>query len=129
MARPTDYNEKILEKAKEYRDNLPTDEVIHSIEGLANYIGVSRGTIYNWESQVISQEFLDIIEEMREKQAKTLLSKGLTGDFNSTIAKVMLSKHGYSEKTETDITSGGKEIAPVLVKFLDGKDDRNTDRV
>lgn len=27
---------------------------------------------------------------------------------------------------ETDITSGGKELTPILVKFLDGKDDRDT---
>lgn len=27
---------------------------------------------------------------------------------------------------ESDITSGGEKITPILVKFLDGKDDSNT---
>lgn len=110
MARPTEYNDELLKKAQEYRDNLPKDESVHSIEGLASYIGLSRGTIYNWESQGANKEFLDIVEEIREKQAKTLVSKGLIGEFNSSITKVMLSKHGYSEKTEIDHTTKGEKI-------------------
>lgn len=32
-------------------------------------------------------------------------------------------------KQDTDITSGGNAIQPILVKFIDGENDRNTDRV
>jgi hypothetical protein len=39
-----------------------------------------------------------------------LMSKGLTNEFNSTITKLMLANHGHSEKTSTDITSGGEKI-------------------
>jgi F0F1-type ATP synthase gamma subunit len=35
---------------------------------------------------------------------------GLTGEFNSTIAKLALANHGHSEKSQTDITSGGEKI-------------------
>ena len=32
-------------------------------------------------------------------------------------------------KQDTDITSNGEAISPVLVKFIDGKDNRDTNRV
>lgn len=129
MARPTEYNEELLKKAQEYRDNLPKDEAVHSIEGLASYIGLSRGTIYNWESQGANKEFLDIVEEIREKQAKTLVSKGLIGDFNSSITKVMLSKHGYSEKTEIDHTTKGEKIetSPLVAELAERLNDLHKD--
>lgn len=110
MARPTDYNEEILDKAREYLGALPKDEQIHSIEGLADYIDISRSNIYLWASQDDKTEFSDIVEKVREKQAKTLISKGLSGDFNSSITKVILTKHGYVDKQETDITTKGDKI-------------------
>lgn len=76
--------------------NLP------SIEGLALYLKVSRETIYKWAED--HEEFSDILDELRAKQANVLLNKGLSGDYNPTIAKLILSKHGYKESTEQDIT-------------------------
>lgn len=108
MARPTDYSQEVLDKAREYLENLPSDEAVHSIEGLADYIDISRSNIYLWESQEDKKQFSDIVENIREKQAKTLVNKGLKGDFNSSITKVMLTKHGYIDKQ--DITSDGKAI-------------------
>ncbi len=110
MARPTDYNDEILKKAQSYLDLLPEDEETHSIEGLADYINISRSNIYLWASQEDKKEFSDILERIREKQAKKLISKGLRGEFNASITKLMLSKHGYVEKSETDITSKGERI-------------------
>ena len=37
-----------------------------------------------------------------KKQEKDLINKGLTGDFNSTITKLILTKHGYSDKQDID---------------------------
>jgi hypothetical protein len=118
MARPTIYSEEKLELAKRYADNLPVDEVIHSIEGLAIFIDVNRDTIYAWCK--INKEFSDIVEKIRERQARTLVSKGLDNTFNASITKVMLTKHGYREGI--DQTTNDKDIpTPVLVKFIDGK--------
>lgn len=110
MARPTDYNEEILAKAKEYIEIGSKDAAVPSIEGLAGYIDISRSNIYLWASQKDKREFSDIVEMIRELQAKTLIDKGLKGEFNSSITKVMLSKHGYSEKTEIDHTTKGEKI-------------------
>ena len=57
MGRPTDYNDAVLKSTKYYLDNLPEDEVIHSIEGLADYLDITRATIYDWASQEDKKEF------------------------------------------------------------------------
>lgn len=119
MARPTDYTPELLEKAKSYVEHTE-DEVLESgkikvnlptIEGLASFLDINRDTIYAWCK--VHEEFSDIIESLREKQTQSLINNGLAGTYNSTIAKVLLSKHGYSEKTETDITTGGKPLVPI----------------
>lgn len=72
--------------------NLPT------IEGLVVFyynhgIGVSRDTIYQWKSEKDKIEFSYILEKIMSEQANRLLKNGLNGDYNSTIAKMMLTKH------------------------------------
>jgi hypothetical protein len=74
--------------------NIPT------IEGLARYLKIHRSTLYAWQKE--KPEFSDIIEQLQQKQVERLLNMGLSGDYNSTIAKVLLTKHGYNDKTEID---------------------------
>lgn len=127
MARPTDYSEEVLEKAKTYLEECNDEteqeiiglsakgtelyknkQIVHlpSVVGLAQFLGVSRKTIYNWGDQ--HEEFLHILEDVLGEQEKRLLEKGLSGDYNSNIVKLALGKHGYTDKT--DITSNGKPI-------------------
>lgn len=108
--RPTDYGPHILELAQEYIDHLPKDEVIHSIEGLSTYIDISRNTIHTWDGQVDKPEFHDIVEKIRKLQSQELFTNGLKGTFNSSITKLMLTKHGYSDKVEADVTSAGEKL-------------------
>lgn len=86
---------------KVIRVKLPT------IEGLALYLGTSRSILYEWKEQ--DEEFSDIIDILQQKQANMLISKGLSGDYNPTIAKVLLTKHGYREGTELS-GEGGKPL-------------------
>lgn len=113
FGRPTLYSEELLERAYEYIENLPEDEVVHSIEGLGLYIGISRDTVYEWEKDNEKLDFSDIVSEVRQLQAKTLVNSGLSGKFSSPITKVMLTKHGYREGI--DQTSDGKQLpTPIL---------------
>lgn len=101
--RPTEYNKEILEKAREYLETYESlGEVIPSIEGLACFLELSRPTIYDWSGQEDKQEFSYIVERVLAFQGKTLANKGLKGEFNPTIAKLMLSKHGYKDAQEVD---------------------------
>lgn len=110
--RPSKYTPEILDLSYQYLTTLPEDEVVHSIEGLSDYLNVSRETIYNWMEDEDKSEFFDIVKKVLSKQAKALANKGLKGEFNASITKLMLTKHGYSDKVEqqTDITSKGDKI-------------------
>jgi len=153
MARPTEYTNEFVTKTREYlattgdvyevktrpvfrevkgadgeytqvekEESYVVFKVkVPSIEGLAVYLGIHKDTIYEWEK--IHQEFSDVISELRAKQAECLISGGLSGRYNSTIAKLLLTKHGYSDKQETDIKSDGQAIQPILVKFIDKPND------
>jgi len=117
MGRPLEFNKETLEKANEYvdscldswyqqvktegKDSTTWDNKIEvrmpTIEGLAFHLTVSRQTVYDWER---FSEFAEITERIRQIQADRLIQKGLAGDYNPTIAKVLLGKHGYVEKFE-----------------------------
>lgn len=113
VGRPTKYSEEMLEKAKAYLEYLPEDEVLHSIEGLADFLDISRETVYDWASQEDKQDFSYIVSKILIRQGKTLINKTLKREFAEKTANMMLSKHGYVTTTEnkTDITSGGDKIS------------------
>jgi len=111
MGRPTVYDDGVLEKTKQYLvDYKELGDVIPSVEGLAIQIGVRRETLYDWAKQEEKKDFSNTLDELRGLQQKILIENGLEGKFNSTITKLMLGTHGITEKTNTDITSGGKRI-------------------
>lgn len=111
--RPSEYGQDTIDEAIQYfniaRPN--EDEVIPSIEGLSLYLNISRSTIYEWISQEDKEEFSDIVGRILAKQGKTLVNNGLKGTFNSSIAKVMLTKHGYRDSIETT-GKDGKDLIP-----------------
>lgn len=118
--RPTEYSQAIVDLAIQYRDSfklsdeerkelLGEEEVLPTKEGLANFLGINKDTIYSWASQDDKKEFSDVVDQIFNNQAKTLINKGLTGAFTSQIAKVMLSKHGYREGIE-QMGKDGKDL-------------------
>lgn len=114
MARPTKYTPKLLEKANTYLKKWKDEgDAIPSVEALAGYLEVSRSTLYNWGDE--HSEFLDILGEVNRLQAKTLINNGLTGEFNSNITKLVLGKHGFSEKTQQELS--GPNGQPIETNF------------
>lgn len=126
---PTEYSEEILIKTKEYMEKC-VDEIeeyhktrgdksdtyerivrvkLPSIEGLASYLRLDKSTIYAWRKEVDKKEFSYLINELLAKQAEALINNGLSGDYSPVIAKVLLTKHGYSDKTEIDLRDKSDE--------------------
>ena len=97
----------MLQRTKEYLDGgyLEKSRVIPSVVGLARYLDVSRSTLYLWGDN--HDEFSGILDSIKDEQHEILVSSGLTGDFNPTMAKLMLTKHGYSDKQELTGNDGG----------------------
>lgn len=120
--RPTDYSEESLKIAKDYLERCIREKEVPVVASLAYELDVSRKTIYNWGDK--NPPFLHILDRLQALQESMLIKGGLSNDMNSNIVKLMLGKHGY--KDSSDITTDGEKIGPVLVKFLDGKNDRDT---
>lgn len=126
--RPTDYKGlDTLLKANKYIDSCKDEEYqrvksdgdksttydnlvkvkIPTIEGLAAHLEVSRSTVYEWKAKYA--EFSDIIERLQQLQAERLINNGLSGTYNPTIAKVLLTKHGYIERQAVGLDGGEDE--------------------
>lgn len=110
--RPVEYNEEKLALARIYLEGgwKEQGDVVPQIAGLALAMGVHRDTCYEWASHADKEDFSDIFTRVQGLQERGLINKGLSGDFNPAITKMLLSKHGYSDKLDTDHTSGGEKI-------------------
>jgi hypothetical protein len=127
---PTNYSEDMLQKAQEYvascvdmQSEVDTKKLkvkLPTKGGLAYHLGVHRDTLYEWAK--IHPAFSDIMEQLGAKQEEALINNGLSGDYNPTIAKVLLTKHGYREGVEQDITSGGKELQAITGMVIQKED-------
>jgi|SRR6478736_4469337 len=134
--RPTKYSEDILKLTDQYITGCEDEEQtivsgesekftsykvrvkvkMPTIEGLSLYLNVHKDTIFEWDKQ--HKEFSDLLSVLRAKQCDRLINKGLSGDYNPFIAKLILSKHGYAEKQEIEhstpedqvFTIGGQTI-------------------
>lgn len=121
MGRPTKYKKEYIEAVDEYlAENIDSYEEnrfnvnLPTIEGFAVYIGVNKSSLYEWSET--HDEFSNSLEKILHEQQKRLINSGLSGQYNSTIAKLILSSnHGMSEKNEIDHTSKGKQINGVSV--------------
>lgn len=111
IGRPSELADCLV-KAKEYLLGgfKDVEEVVPSIAGLACYLGKARSRVYEYGK--LNEEFKDTLEAIQSLQESLLVNRGLTGDFNSTITKLMLSNHGYSEKQEIDHQSSDGTMSP-----------------
>lgn len=112
VGRPTTLTKEHIKGAESYLKGgfQQCGDVVPSIAGLACFLGVHKGQLYSWSTQ--NQEFHDMLEAIKGAQEKLLINGGLLGDFNATITKLMLSKHGYSEKVENNHTSSDGSMTP-----------------
>jgi hypothetical protein len=119
MGRPSKFAES-LAKAKEYLMGgyETVGDVVPSVAGLACYLGVSRKTVYEWVKE--STDLSDTLEGILAMQENKLINKGLNGDFNPTITKLMLANHGYSEKQEVDHKSSDSSMSPTKIVLVAG---------
>lgn len=101
--------------------NLPT------IEGFAQFINVPRRTVFDWRDEI--PKFSHSLDKILNEQQKRLINSGLSGDYNSTIAKLILSSnHGMVERS--DVTSKDEKLTTFAdaVKQYSQSDNSRDDR-
>jgi hypothetical protein len=98
-----------IKEVSRYKVQLPT------IEGFAIFIDVALSSIYKWANE--NQIFSESLEKIKKIQKQRLLEEGLAGNYNSTIAKLILSSN-HNMREGSDITSDGKMITNEPVKII-----------
>ncbi len=110
--RPSHYSDEIVRQANQYLLTYEDEgHAIPSVAGLSLFLNRSRSTLYEWSKQDDKKEFSDILDKINATQENVALSKGLKGDFNSQIVKLLLGKHGYSDKVETQATVTFEQVS------------------
>jgi hypothetical protein len=123
--RPTDYKDEMIATGYEYINNhVEHGDVVPTAAGLASVLNVARRTLYDWASQESKAEFSHMLEVLNQKQERVLLSGALLNDMNANIAKLMLTKQGYSDKQQTELTgaNGGPIEAQWTIQPVKPKD-------
>ena len=72
---------------------------VPSETSFARWLGIWTSTLFEWREKF--PEFADIIERLLEVQKDFLLDWSISWRLNPLIAKLLLSKHGITERTET----------------------------
>ena len=145
---PTKYKEEYVDKVDEYL-SANVDEGIEIVKqantekgyemydhklkvklptvgGFAIFLGVSERTLYNWGDDY--PEFLQSLEKIVQEQKKRLINMGLSGDYNSTIAKLILSaNHGMREGVDMNL-GPNKDSGPLIIKIVHGDKGNGTIR-
>ncbi|MDX7495338.1 DNA-packaging protein [Providencia stuartii] len=113
---PSKLTDELIAKAKEYLYGgyESFGDVVPSVAGLSCYLAIARSTTYEYAKQDsdLGREFSDIVEGILSLQENKLINGGLKGGFNPSITKIMLTKHGYSEKQEIDHRSPDGSMSP-----------------
>lgn len=120
--RPTVYGDNILKLARGYLTTFKDmGDVVPSVAGLACVLGVTRETCHAWARDPSKEEFSHILWELAQRQERELLNNGLAGNFNAPITKMMLTKHGYSDRVEQDLTSSDGSMKPqqIIIRAAD----------
>lgn len=100
--RPTDYSQEIVDMAREYIANYEKHgDAVPSVVGMCKAIGRAKSTIYDWAKDE-NKEFSDILAEINELQELVTFNKALKNEYNATIAKLLLGKHGYHDKQDVN---------------------------
>ena len=124
IGRPTKYCPELLAKAQEYLEVWESIDVIPMIAGLATYIGITKDTISRWEAEAKEEEsdkldFSDVCARVRQLQERALINKGLSRMSDASLSKLLLMKHGYSDRQEVDHTTNGESISEFKITLVD----------
>ena len=92
----------------------------YTIEGLCMVLGCDRVTLLNYEGQEGYEEFFSTIKKAKLKIQRNKIERGLMGESNPAVSIFDLkNNHNYRDKTESDITTNGKDFTGFRVIIED----------
>lgn len=119
IGRPSKYTTKLMDKAKDYLKNWEKlGRQVPSNCSLCVYLGITRQTVQDWKKDPKKPEFSYILEQISTIQEEVLIDKGLAGEFNSNICKLMMAKQGYSDKQELTGADGQQFKTNITLEYI-----------
>lgn len=123
------YNAEIQRKAEEYIDYFlkpetkPADfeEEVPTSAGLALHIRKATSTVYKWEDEEGKEAFKDVMDLIRYVTEVRGVSRGLRGEYNPVITKLILGKCGYHDSQKLDHASTDGSMSPKEPAAVDAK--------
>lgn len=107
-----EYHKTRGEKSDTYERVLTVKLPTH--EGLALFLNASVKTLYTWAET--HEDFLQALDDIKTAQKERLIEKGLSGDYNSTIAKLILSSnHDMREKSDTNLSNPDGNLKTIII--------------
>lgn len=100
--RPVEYTEEVVKKLPEYLQWCKDNESLPKRAGFAVYIGVSKSTLWEWEQK--ERQLSNALKELDSIQENQIIDNALVNKYNAVISKLLLSNHGYSDKSQVDQT-------------------------
>ena len=113
VGRPTKYDVSLIDKVYAFIEQKQQENIPPFVERLAYVLGIDTDTIVDWCKK--HKKFSVAIKKMKEVQC-AMLQEGIYSDGKTHgTGGIFLLKnnHGFKDRTETDVTSGGKPI-PIL---------------
>jgi len=129
--RPTDWRPEFVKEVDRYiamsKDEFVGDDSEEKVKkvrlptrrGFAAHLDVTTFTLDEWAAKY--PEFSRALLKIDNEQEQRLLNSGLSGAYNSTIAKLILSSnHGYAEKSKQEHSGDLFPIPIIDVRTNDG---------
>ncbi len=109
---PTKYSEDVLKLAYDYVERWAEFGTVPQIARLALHCGISKTALYEWIKRPDRKELADVYARVKAMQEAALIDGGLTRDYDSSLSKLLLKKHGYDDKQEVNHTSSDGSMSP-----------------
>lgn len=119
--RPRSYHPKYARRVLKYIKYADDNNKLPSIAGLSLFLNCSRQTIYKWKGE--NEDFAEAVEFLMAVQEQTLLDKGLTGEWNTSISRLVLgTNHNYNDKIGAMLASDTDADVTTFVIYKPSKD-------
>lgn len=126
--RPTKYTTSTINSLRKYTSNCVKSGTFPTIEGLASHLGVGTRTVYDWEAEY--PDFSQTLGQLRDTQKELLITKGLTGSYNTRFAMFLLkANHGMSEKdplieaTQNNYMNISPDLLADALELMNGREE------
>lgn len=108
---------------KDLGDNIQISKPApYTMSGLARHLGMDRDSLINYAHR---DNYSALVKAARDKVAEDVETRLMETSNQSGAIFNLKNNFGWKDKTETDLTTGGDKLSPLMVQFIDGNS-RNT---